>query len=139
MSWEKIEDHLFDKYYVEGRDDELAQLMEAHDKEIREQVVGEFLEKLEDFLHMEDICYYKEDVHKIAKEVLQKHFVMEKEEVDENDVWDRFHSQESLTKDEYLYVVRGFNPNSDGPMTLFCLENDYNEYMESIQNEELEK
>lgn len=139
MSWEKIEDHLFDKYCVEGRDDELVQLMEAHDQEIREQVVGEFLKKMEDFLHKEDICYYKEDIQNIAKEVLQKHLVMEKEEFDEDDVWDRFHNQEPLTKDEYLYIVRDFNPNFDGPITLFRLERDYKEYMESIQSNELEK
>lgn len=82
MSWEKIEDHLFDKYCVEGEDRELATLMEEHDKEVREQVMDEFLEKIEDFLHMEDICYYKEDIQNIAKEVLQNSFVVENDGMD---------------------------------------------------------
>lgn len=38
MSWEKIENHLFDKYCVEGEDRELQRLMEEHDREIHEQI-----------------------------------------------------------------------------------------------------
>ena len=46
MSWEKIEDHLFNKYDVEGEDKELCNLMEEHDKEIRAKAIDEFAEKI---------------------------------------------------------------------------------------------
>lgn len=46
MSWEKIEEHLFDKYLVEGEDKELGQLMEEHDKEIRQSAIQEFIERI---------------------------------------------------------------------------------------------
>lgn len=39
MSWEAIEDYLFDRYCVEGIDRELAVLFERHDEEIRAQTV----------------------------------------------------------------------------------------------------
>lgn len=42
MSWNKIEEHLFEKYYVEGEDKELCKLMEEHDKEIRDKAIEEF-------------------------------------------------------------------------------------------------
>lgn len=47
MSWEKIEDHLFNKYDVEGEDKELSELMEEHDKEIRAEAIDEFLHNAE--------------------------------------------------------------------------------------------
>lgn len=46
MSWEKIEEHLFDKYLVEGEDKELGQLMEEHDKEVRQSTINEFIERI---------------------------------------------------------------------------------------------
>ena len=46
MSWEKIEDYLFDKYCVEGEDRELATLMEEHDKEVRKHAIDEFSKKI---------------------------------------------------------------------------------------------
>ena len=72
MSWEKIENHLFDKYCVEGVDKELQRLFEEHDVEVGERIVNKFLEKINDFLHMEDITYYKEDIKQIAEQIIQK-------------------------------------------------------------------
>lgn len=46
MSWEKIEDHLFYKYSVEGVDNKLGELENEHDKEIRNQAIDDFLEQL---------------------------------------------------------------------------------------------
>lgn len=46
MSWDKIENHLFEKYCVEGEDKELCKLIEAHDKEIRDKAISSFAENL---------------------------------------------------------------------------------------------
>lgn len=46
MNWEKIENHLFNKYCVEGDDKELQRLMEEHDKEVQERSVEEFTKSL---------------------------------------------------------------------------------------------
>lgn len=46
MSWEKIEDHLFNKYDVEGEDKELSELMEEHDKEVKAKAIDKFVEKI---------------------------------------------------------------------------------------------
>ena len=72
MSWEKIEDHLFEKYCVEGEDKVLENLMAEHDAEIRAKAIDDFVEKLNDFLHIEDISYYKEDVIKMANQLKEK-------------------------------------------------------------------
>ena len=69
MSWDKIENHLFSKYDVEGEDKELSNLMEEHDKEIRAKAIDEFVEKIYDFLSLEDISYYREDIKKIAEQM----------------------------------------------------------------------
>lgn len=53
MSWEKIEDHLFNKYDVEGEDKELCNLMEEHDKEIRAKAIDEFAHQLKETLNQE--------------------------------------------------------------------------------------
>ena len=50
MSWDKIEDHLFEKYCVEGEDKKLSNLMEEHDKEVRDDSIREFVEKLKESL-----------------------------------------------------------------------------------------
>lgn len=68
MSWEKIEDHLFDKYCVEGEDKELGQLMKEHDEELKKEFASELKKLFTDFLHIEDIDYYKEDIYKIIKQ-----------------------------------------------------------------------
>ena len=47
MSWDKIDNHLFDKYCVEGEDKELSNLMKEHDKEIRAKAIDEFLHNAE--------------------------------------------------------------------------------------------
>ena len=49
MSWEKIENHLFHRYDVEGEDKELSNLMEEHDKEVIAKVIEEFLEALKPY------------------------------------------------------------------------------------------
>ena len=46
MAWEKIENHLFDKYCVEGEDKELCDLMEEHDKEIRNKAIDDFTKEI---------------------------------------------------------------------------------------------
>lgn len=48
MSWNKIENHLFEKYYVEGEDKKLCKLMEAHDKEIQDKAIDTFSDKLKE-------------------------------------------------------------------------------------------
>lgn len=68
MSWNKIEDHLFDKYCVEGEDKVLEQLMKEHDEELKKEFASELKKLFTDFLHIEDIGYYKEDVDKIIKQ-----------------------------------------------------------------------
>lgn len=40
--WDKIEDHLFEKYCVEGSDPELERLMEEHDKNVRDDAISKF-------------------------------------------------------------------------------------------------
>ena len=46
MSWDKIDNHLFEKYCVEGEDKEFCNLMEEHDKEVGAKAIDEFAEKL---------------------------------------------------------------------------------------------
>lgn len=46
MSWEKIKDHLFDKYCVEGEDKEFENLMAEHDAEIRAKAIDDFVAEL---------------------------------------------------------------------------------------------
>lgn len=46
MSWNKIENHLFSKYDVEGEDKELSNLMEEHDKEIRAKAIDDVFDYL---------------------------------------------------------------------------------------------
>ena len=40
--WDKILDHLFEKYCVEGLDPELDRLMEEHDKNVRDDAISKF-------------------------------------------------------------------------------------------------
>ena len=46
MSWDKIENHLFHRYDVEGEGKELSNLMEEHDKEVKAKAIDEFVEKI---------------------------------------------------------------------------------------------
>ncbi len=78
MSWEKIENHLFDKYCVEGEDKEICNLMEEHDKEIRNKAIDELCKEISKLLsgdtkHLEGEAYYKEcayyEVLKIAEQM----------------------------------------------------------------------
>lgn len=46
MSWNKIEEYLFERHCVEREDKELCSLMEEHDKEIRNKVIEELLKRL---------------------------------------------------------------------------------------------
>lgn len=57
MSWDKIEEHLFDKYCVEGKDEELCSLMEEHDKEVRDDI----LQKVKKRINLLDPQLYDED------------------------------------------------------------------------------
>ena len=61
-SWNKIEDHLLDEYCAEGEDKVLEQLMKEHDEELKKEFASEFKKLFTDFLHIEDIGYYKEVV-----------------------------------------------------------------------------
>lgn len=47
LNWEDIDDHLFHRYDVEGKDDELSNLYKEHDKAVAEYVLGEFLKQFE--------------------------------------------------------------------------------------------
>ena len=47
MSWDKIDNHLFENYCVEGEDKEFCNLMEEHDAEIRTKTIDDFREHLE--------------------------------------------------------------------------------------------
>lgn len=50
MNWNKIEEHLFERYCVEGEDKELCKLMEEHDKEIRNKEIEKFAEKVKNLI-----------------------------------------------------------------------------------------
>ena len=71
MSWDKIENHLFSKYDVEGEDKELSNLMEEHDKEIRAKAIDEFAERLKEKYgclgYIDEIKF--EEVDKIAEQM----------------------------------------------------------------------
>lgn len=45
-----------------------------------------------------------------------------------------YRNKEYLTKDEYLYVICNFNPDSDSPLVLMSYIEQYNEYMQEISN-----
>lgn len=67
MNWEKIEDHLFNKYDVEGEDKELSNLMEEHDKEIRAKAIDELKNKI--CMHFADWKYSEDD--KCIKDLIE--------------------------------------------------------------------
>lgn len=45
LNWEDIDNHLFQKYCVEGDDDELQNLYKEHDKAVAKYVLNEFLKQ----------------------------------------------------------------------------------------------
>lgn len=67
MSWEKIENHLFNKYDVEGEDKELSNLMGEHDKEIRAKAIDELKNKV--CMHFADWKYSEDD--KRIKDIIE--------------------------------------------------------------------
>jgi hypothetical protein len=67
MSWDKIENHLFSKYDVEGEDKELSNLMEEHDKEIRAKAIDELKNKV--CMHFADWKYSEDD--KCIKDLIE--------------------------------------------------------------------
>lgn len=74
MSWDKIENHLFSKYDVEGEDKELSNLMEEHDKEIRAKAIDEFLERIKaesynGYVTLED--YSEDTIKSVALEDIE--------------------------------------------------------------------
>jgi hypothetical protein len=78
MSWEAIENHLFEKYCVEGEDKKLCNLMSEHDIEIRNKSIDEFVKEIEAEYdndgcpNVTDYLDYKisiRDLHKIAEEM----------------------------------------------------------------------
>ena len=79
MSWEKVENHLFDKYCVEGEDKELCNLMEEHDRENRNKAIDEFAEKIkgliakevEDAYSSNDLCceIFQSEIDEIAEQM----------------------------------------------------------------------
>ena len=73
MSWDKIENHLFSKYDVEGEDKELCNLMEEHDKEIRAKDIDEFAEMLKEKYeeHNLDLCLRQNDYYSYANSCIQ--------------------------------------------------------------------
>lgn len=68
MSWDKIQDHLFDKYCVEGYDPELERLMKEYDKEIQEQV----LSKIKQCIDLLDDCLYDKDEINLIQSALNE-------------------------------------------------------------------
>ena len=58
MAWDKIEDHLFEKYCVEGEDAEFCRLMEEHDAEIREKAITEFAERCKELVKQGELYDY---------------------------------------------------------------------------------
>lgn len=48
MSWNKIEDYLFERYCVEGEDKTLSDLMEEHDREIRNNAIDVFATQIKE-------------------------------------------------------------------------------------------
>lgn len=75
MSWDKIDNHLFDKYCVEGEDKELSNLMKEHDKEIRAKAINEFVTIMEEWndniksIRNEDAFFTIENIHKVAEQM----------------------------------------------------------------------
>lgn len=67
MSWNKIENHLFEKYCVEGEDKKLCNLMEEHDREIRNKVIEELKDKI--CSHFADWQYSEYD--KSIKDIIE--------------------------------------------------------------------
>lgn len=70
-------------YIMDTFDDETAQILEEYSKAIRVKVIDEFVEKLNNFLHIEDISYYKEDIQKIAEIVKERQYNDNEIEFDE--------------------------------------------------------
>lgn len=58
MSWDKIENHLFYRYDVEGEDKELSDLTEEHDKEVGAKAIDEFADRLSKYLNVESATKY---------------------------------------------------------------------------------
>lgn len=120
MSWNKIEDHLFDEYCVEGEDKVLEQLMKEHDEELKKEILSEFITKFKklttDFLHIEDIYYYKEDIDKIIEQSqenmintpikmdVEVYYVFTSEQ---NDGYNSNHEYQFSSKEEFLKFVDG--------------------------------
>lgn len=74
MSWEKIEDHLFEEYCVEGEDKKLCILMKEHDTEIRANALDEFISRLEKYQRDNWVVTLNKgitwsDIKKIAEQV----------------------------------------------------------------------
>lgn len=73
MSWDKIENHLFSKYDVEGEDKELSELMEEHDKQVKAKATDEFAEMLKEKYeeHNLDLCLRQNDYYSYANSCIQ--------------------------------------------------------------------
>ena len=73
MSWDKIENHLFHRYDVEGEDKELSNLMEEHDKEIRAKAIDEFVSalvpRLTDAIYPKDVVSMTNLINGVAREL----------------------------------------------------------------------
>ena len=121
MSWNKIEDYLFDQYCVEGEDKVLAQLMKEHDEELKNETLSKFVAKFKElttnFLHTEDISYYKEDIDKIIEQAQENtyqdiHIKMNEEKYciftsEQNDGYNSNHEYQFSSKEEFLKFVDG--------------------------------
>lgn len=73
MSWDKIENHLFHRYDVEGEDKELSNLMEEHDKEVRTKAIDEFVSalvpRLTDAIYPKDVESMTNLINGVAREL----------------------------------------------------------------------
>lgn len=73
-NWSNIDNYLFEKYCVEGRDDELCKLMRKHDEEIHNKAIDDFYNKIvEKYEEVKNIPQVeKSTVYVIALGIMQQ-------------------------------------------------------------------
>ena len=74
LNWEDIDNHLFDRYCVEGIDYELPVLYKEHDKAVAEYALNEFLKQFKEEYDTENNIpkVEKEYAAEVAEMVIEK-------------------------------------------------------------------
>lgn len=75
MSWDKITNHLFEKYCVEGKDLTFTKLMREHDQNIKNQAIDDFLKALKEKYpyYVESFgCNVNQTFHKEIDEIAEE-------------------------------------------------------------------